>query len=192
MPSNGCGRRWSTACRSRGLRGQLGRRRSWLLLSQAMIVAGLVGMAFSDPIQALDPIVWCALAVAFGSATQDIALDAFRIESADTDHQAALAATYQTGYRLAMIWAGAGALWLAARAQGDVTGYVHGAWQVAYLVMAASMARGGGDGAVLRRAQPRSAAQRPKISRMAAGRAGGTVCRLYPRATAGKRPWCWR
>ena len=117
----------------------LGRRRSWLLLSQAMIVAGLVGMALSDPIQALDPIVWCALAVAFGSATQDIALDAFRIESADTDHQAALAATYQTGYRLAMIWAGAGALWLAARAQGDVTGYVHGAWQVAYLVMAASM-----------------------------------------------------
>lgn len=117
----------------------LGRRRSWLLLSQALIMGGLVGMAFSDPLVALDPIVWCALAVAFGSATQDIALDAFRIESADTDHQAALAATYQTGYRLAMIWAGAGALWLAARAQGDVTGYVHGAWQTAYLVMAASM-----------------------------------------------------
>ncbi len=118
---------------------QLGRRRSWLLLSQALIIAGLVGMAFSDPVQALNPIVWCALAVAVGSATQDIALDAFRIESADTDHQAALAATYQTGYRLAMIWAGAGALWLAARAQGDVTGYVHSAWQTAYLVMAASM-----------------------------------------------------
>lgn len=117
----------------------LGRRRSWLLLSQALIMGGLVGMAFSDPITALDPIVWCALAVAFGSATQDIALDAFRIESADADHQAALAATYQTGYRLAMIWAGAGALWLAARVQGDVTGYMHGAWQVAYLVMAASM-----------------------------------------------------
>ena len=117
----------------------LGRRRSWLLLSQALIMGGLVGMAFSDPITALDPIVWCALAVAFGSATQDIALDAFRIESADADHQAALAATYQTGYRLAMIWAGAGALWLAARVQGDVAGYMHGAWQVAYLVMAASM-----------------------------------------------------
>ncbi len=117
----------------------LGRRRSWLLLSQAMIMAGLVGMAFSDPLRALDPIVWCALAVAFGSATQDIALDAFRIESADAERQAALAATYQTGYRLAMIWAGAGALWLAARAQGDATGYVHSAWQLAYLVMAASM-----------------------------------------------------
>ena len=118
----------------------LGRRRSWLLLAQAMVMAGLVGMAFNDPQVALAPIVWCALAVAFGSATQDIALDAFRIESADIDHQAALAATYQTGYRLAMIWAGAGVLWLAARA--EVTGvgaYQPGAWRTAYLVMAASM-----------------------------------------------------
>ena len=57
----------------------LGRRRSWLLLSQCLVVAGLVGMAVSDPRDALGPIVWCALAVAFGSATQDIALDAFRI-----------------------------------------------------------------------------------------------------------------
>ncbi len=117
----------------------LGRRRSWLLLSQLMIMGGLVGMALSDPLTTLNPIIWCALAVAFGSATQDIALDAFRIESADTDHQAALAATYQTGYRLAMIWAGAGALWLAARVQGQVEGYMQQAWQVAYLVMAASM-----------------------------------------------------
>lgn len=117
----------------------LGRRRSWLLLSQLMIMSGLVGMALSDPLTTLNPIIWCALAVAFGSATQDIALDAFRIESADTDHQAALAATYQTGYRLAMIWAGAGALWLAARVQGQVEGYMQQAWQVAYLVMAASM-----------------------------------------------------
>ena len=95
----------------------MGRRRSWLLLSQGLVVAGLVGMALADPRLTLGPIVWCALAVAFGSATQDIALDAFRIESADADHQAALAATYQTGYRLAMIWAGAGVLWLAARAK---------------------------------------------------------------------------
>jgi len=78
---------------------------------------GLVGMSSLDPKQALNPVVWCALLVAFGSATQDIALDAFRIESANSDHQAALAATYQTGYRLALIWAGAGVLWLAARAE---------------------------------------------------------------------------
>jgi len=118
----------------------LGRRRSWLLLSQGLVMAGLVGMAFNDPQQALSPVVWCALAVAFGSATQDIALDAFRIESAAAERQAALAATYQTGYRLAMIWAGAGVLWVAARA--EVAGgapYQPGAWKVAYLVMAASM-----------------------------------------------------
>ena len=130
----------------------LGRRRSWLLLSQALIVAGLVGMALADPRHTLGPIVWCALAVAFGSATQDIALDAFRIESADSQHQAALAATYQTGYRLAMIWAGAGVLWIAARAEmapaagaavlQGAAAYQNGAWQAAYLVMAASMAVG--------------------------------------------------
>ncbi len=122
----------------------LGRRRGWLLLSQMLVMAGLVGMAFNDPQQSLQPVVWCALAVAFGSATQDIALDAFRIESADADHQAALAASYQTGYRLAMIWAGAGVLWLASRAEtaplADATqAYQHGAWKTAYLVMAASM-----------------------------------------------------
>lgn len=117
----------------------LGRRRSWLLLAQALIMAGLLGMAFNDPKAALQPLVWCALAVAFGSATQDIALDAYRIESASVQDQAALAATYQTGYRLAMIWAGAGVLWVAAQVQGEAQGYVVGAWSTAYMAMAASM-----------------------------------------------------
>jgi PAT family beta-lactamase induction signal transducer AmpG len=121
----------------------LGRRRSWLLLAQLAVMAGLVAMSFNDPKLALEPVVWGALAVAFGSATQDIALDAFRIESADTDRQAALAAAYQTGYRLAMIWAGAGVLWVAARAEiPGVASYQHAAWQTAYLVMAASMLLG--------------------------------------------------
>ncbi|WP_096698450.1 AmpG family muropeptide MFS transporter [Polaromonas sp. AER18D-145] len=124
----------------------LGRRRSWLLLSQSVIMAALVGMALTDPKLALLPVVWCALAVAFGSATQDIALDAFRIESADVQRQAALAAAYQTGYRMAMIWAGAGVLWIAARAEvtgaDGVIGYQHGAWQIAYFAMAASMLLG--------------------------------------------------
>mgnify|MGYP001214828545 CR=1 FL=1 len=121
----------------------LGRRRSWLLLSQLAVMLGLVAMSFNDPQVALTPVVWGALAVAFGSATQDIALDAFRIESAEVDRQAALAASYQTGYRLAMIWAGAGVLWIAARAQGaEVAHYQHGAWHTAYLVMAASMLLG--------------------------------------------------
>ncbi len=125
----------------------LGRRRSWLLLSQALIMASLVGMALADPRTELQLVVWCALAVAFASATQDIALDAFRIESADVRHQGALAATYQTGYRLAMIWAGAGVLWIAARAEmapaaaAPAPGalYQQAAWTTAYLVMAASM-----------------------------------------------------
>ena len=121
----------------------LGRRRSWLLLAQLAVAGGLIAMSFNDPQVALQPVVWGAVAVAFGSATQDIALDAFRIESADADRQAALAASYQTGYRLAMIWAGAGVLWVAARAEvAGLAGYQHGAWQVAYLAMAASMLPG--------------------------------------------------
>ena len=153
-----------------GLTRWLGRRRAWLLLAQLMVIAGLVGMALSDPQQQLQAVVGFALLVAFGSATQDIALDAYRIESADTAHQAALAAAYQTGYRLAMIWAGAGVLWIAARveapalaaavsaasatasatasavgstaAQAATSAYQQAAWQAAYLVMAASMAVG--------------------------------------------------
>lgn len=118
----------------------LGQRRSWLLAAQMLVIGGLLGMASNDPQQALQPVVWCALLVAVGSATQDIALDAFRIESADTTRQAALAAMYQTGYRLAMIWAGAGVLWLAARAETlEQTGYQPGAWRSAYAAMAASM-----------------------------------------------------
>ena len=126
----------------------MGRRRSWLLVAQSAIVGALLVMASTDPKLALTPVVWCALTLAFASATQDIALDAFRIESAATDKQAALAATYQTGYRLAMIWSGAGALWIAARAEvtpdvvGAVVGYQRAAWQTAYLVMAASMLPG--------------------------------------------------
>ena len=119
-----------------------GRRRSWLLLSQLIIILGLLGMASIDPQAQLTPIVWCALLVAFGSATQDIALDAFRIESADSDHQAALAATYQTGYRLALIWSGAGVLWLAARVEVGAGSYDASAWQFAYLCMALSIGVG--------------------------------------------------
>jgi PAT family beta-lactamase induction signal transducer AmpG len=126
-----------------GLTARMGRRRSWLWVSQMTIALGLVGMALADPRDALGPVVWCALLVAFASATQDIALDAYRIELADARLQGVLSATYQTGYRLAMIWAGAGVLWLAAAAElSGVSGHQHSAWQAAYLVMAASMGVG--------------------------------------------------
>jgi len=118
---------------------RFGRRRSWLIASQIVIAAGLVGMAITEPQVALAPLVGCALLVAFASATQDIALDAYRIEIAAVEKQAALAAAYQTGYRLAMIWAGAGVLWIAAAASGNATGYNSGAWTIAYLAMAATM-----------------------------------------------------
>ena len=122
------------------LMGRMGRRRSWLLLAQMGVMTGLVGMALSNPQESLQTVVWCALLVAFSSATQDIALDAFRIESADVSKQAALAASYQTGYRLAMIWAGAGVLWIAARAQvSGSSQYDANAWRMAYAVMAGSM-----------------------------------------------------
>ena len=149
----------------------LGRRRSWLLLSQVVIACGLVGMALHDPKAALLPLVGWALVVAFGSATQDIALDAYRIESADVNRQPALAAAYQTGYRIAMIWAGAGALWIAARAAlGDAESYQHGAWQFAYLVMAVSMAVGMVSVLYAPEPAPRDTrADREELRRVAAG-----------------------
>ncbi len=123
----------------------LGRRRSWLLVAQGCVIAGLLGMAMSNPQQSLTPLVGFALLTAFGSATQDIALDAFRIESAQARLQAVLAASYQTGYRLAMIWAGAGVFWIAAKAEASglpAGTYQDQAWAVAYVAMALSMAVG--------------------------------------------------
>src|SRR5262245_56068649 len=64
---------------------RLGRRRSWLIVSQIVIAAGLIGMAVAEPQASLTPLVGCALLVAFASATQDISLDAYRIEAADVD-----------------------------------------------------------------------------------------------------------
>jgi len=118
---------------------RLGRRRSWLLAAQLVIASGLVGMALTDPTQELHRLVAFALLVAFASATQDIALDAFRIESAPVDRQAAMAAAYQVGYRVAMITASAGALWIAAAVDPSEKTYEHAPWTVAYLCMAAAM-----------------------------------------------------
>jgi PAT family beta-lactamase induction signal transducer AmpG len=120
----------------------LGRRRAWLLLSQICIAAALLGMAHTDPVLNLMHTVYFALAVAFASATQDIALDAYRIEAVEVEKQGAMAATYQAGYRLAMIMAGAGALWIAASVDAGGSGYDFHPWQVAYTAMAALMGIG--------------------------------------------------
>jgi MFS transporter, PAT family, beta-lactamase induction signal transducer AmpG len=118
---------------------RLGRRRAWLLLAQCGVIIGLTGMALTDAAFELKRLIGFALFTAFASATQDIALDAYRIESAAAERQGALAAAYQTGYRLAMIWAGAGALWIAARSAHGVGTYQAHAWTASYLAMAASM-----------------------------------------------------
>jgi len=120
----------------------LGRRRGWLLAAQLAVAAGLAGMALSDPQRDLEHLVWLALLTAFASATQDIVIDAFRIESGGARLQAAMAATYLLGYRLGMICAGAGVLWLAAWVDPDEATYQHGPWQFGYLIMAALMGLG--------------------------------------------------
>jgi len=107
----------------------LGRRRSWMLLAQAGIAAGLLAIAASDPTADVGRVALCALFVAFCAATQDISIDAYRIEAVAKELQGAMAATYQLGYRLALLAAGAGALYVADFAS----------WPVAYAAMAGCM-----------------------------------------------------
>lgn len=103
----------------------LGRRRSWMLLAQLGIMLALVGMSWVGPAQ-LTHLAVLALVVAFSSATQDIAIDAYRIEAAPAQDQAALSAAYILGYRSALLVSGAGALYAA-----EYLG-----WAEAYQVMA--------------------------------------------------------
>ncbi|HZF24858.1 MAG TPA: MFS transporter, partial [Steroidobacteraceae bacterium] len=110
----------------------LGRRRSWMLLAQIGIALGLVNLAHADPAANLTAVALGALFVAFASATQDIALDAWRIESAPANLQGAMAAGYQLGYRVAIAMGTAGAFWMAAEA----------GWAMTYTTMAALMAVG--------------------------------------------------
>jgi PAT family beta-lactamase induction signal transducer AmpG len=88
----------------------MGRRRSWMLLSQMGVAGALVAIAYTDPAYQLALLAWLAVLVAFFSATQDIAVDAWRIEAVEPELQGAMAASYQLGYRVALLAAGAGAL----------------------------------------------------------------------------------
>jgi PAT family beta-lactamase induction signal transducer AmpG len=110
----------------------LGKRRAWMLAAQITIALGLAGMALTDPHANLTQLALCALLVAFGSATQDITVDAYRIEAVEKNLQGAMAATYVLGYRLALLAAGAGAFYIA-----EAT-----SWTGAYLAMAALMGIG--------------------------------------------------
>lgn len=111
----------------------LGRRRAWMLVAQAAVAGGIFVMSTIDPGTNLIGMVGAAVFVAFASATQDIAIDAWRIEAAESkDTQATMAAATQLGYRLALIAAGAGALYIADGAS----------WSVSYATMAALMGIG--------------------------------------------------
>ena len=133
----------------------LGRRRGWMLLAQAGIVFGLFRLGLSDPVQGVQSIALAALFVAFCAATQDIAMDAWRIESAGTQLQGAMVAAYQIGYRVALITGSAGALTIADRA----------GWHAAYSTMAAL----GGIGIVttLLVREPQAKASREEVEREA-------------------------
>jgi len=111
---------------------KLGKRRSWMLCAQIVIAGGLLGMASNDPRTNLLMIAVYALVVAFGSATQDITIDAYRIEAIGDRYQGAMAATYVFGYRLALLVAGAGTLYMAQ----DMS------WHYAYTIMAFLMTIG--------------------------------------------------
>ena len=110
----------------------LGRRRSWMLLAQLSIGAALFVMSGVDPVRNTEAFALIALAVAFSSATQDIVIDAYRIECAEHRMQGVLAAAYQYGYRVAMLISMAGALALATYAP----------WSVTYMAMAGCMVIG--------------------------------------------------
>jgi len=117
--------------------GKLGHRRSWLLLSQLMIILSLIFISFTDPKTSLVCTAIAAIFIAFSSATQDIVLDAFRIESASKNLQGALSSMYLTGYRIAMIVAGAGSLWIASFLGTEI--YNQKVWQQVYQIMALLM-----------------------------------------------------
>lgn len=137
----------------------LGRRRSWILVAQIGVGLALMGLAYSEPAVDLGRFAWLALLVSFASATQDIVVDAYRIEAVEKKVQGAMAASYQLGYRVALLIAGAGVLYMAQFAS----------WQIAYQSMALLMSVGiitvllidepesSGSGTPLEKSQPLSA-----------------------------------
>ena len=144
----------------------LGRRRAWILLAQIGITLAIIAMSMVDPAKAgnhLTLMALAAVALGFSSATQDIAVDAYRIESAGEELQALMASVYIAGYRIGMLAAGAGALFLA-QIQGSSPGaYDYTAWRMAYQVMAALMAVGMATVFVIK--EPRITSQTAGVSR---------------------------
>ena len=114
-----------------------GHRRSWLLISQLMIVFSLIFISFTDPAETLVLTAIGSILIAFSSASQDIIIDAYRIESAPQKLQGVLSSLYIAGYRIAMLVAGAGSLLLASYLGVEV--YDVEVWKIVYLTMASLM-----------------------------------------------------
>ncbi|MGE0044679.1 MAG: MFS transporter [Hyphomonadaceae bacterium] len=115
-----------------GLTRLIGHRRSWMLAAQGVIIVGLYLVSGSNPAANLALVAGFAVLVAFASATQDIVIDAWRIEAAGDERQGAMAAMYQWGYRIAILTAGIAPLLIAD----------NWSWNLAYAAMAALMAIG--------------------------------------------------
>ena len=131
------------------LQAWLGKRRSWMFLGQMGIVSALAAMALIGPQDNLAVFAFLAVVVAFSSATQDIAIDAYRIEAAIPEHQGAMASNYILGYRLAMLVAGAGTFYIAAKTD----------WPTAYLAMSALMLVGTATVLIIAEPEPTDEAQ---------------------------------
>lgn len=124
------------------LTNKLGRRRAWMLLSQCAIIVSILLMASIDPANSAAHLKLMALAcvmLGFSSATQDIVIDAYRIESAAAELQALMASTYITGYRIGMLVSGAGSLYIAGTLGSEMGAYSYRAWQITYSCMAIAM-----------------------------------------------------
>lgn len=126
------------------LTGLLGRRRAWLLVSQLAVAASILLMALVNPQspEALNMMAIAVVMLGFSAATQDIVIDAFRIESADQDLQALLSSTYIAGYRIGMLTSGAGALVLASWFGSSAEAYDYVAWRMTYFCMSLTMGVG--------------------------------------------------
>ncbi len=114
----------------------LGRRRGWLLLSQLLLIAAIVFLGANDPSVSALMVAVGAFLVATASATQDIVVDAFRVESLSENEQAAGMASYVAAYRIGMLASTAGALFVVSGFQGLGLGH-QAAWTAGYMVMAA-------------------------------------------------------
>jgi len=120
----------------------LGRRRSWMLLSQFSIIGAILWMGMTNPLghdNSLTIMAFAAVLLGFSSATQDVVIDAYRIESANSDLQAMMSSSYIAGYRIGMLVAGAGALYLASYFGSEKGSYNYQAWQWTYAIMSGVM-----------------------------------------------------